>query len=115
MKTTQTVRAFDGYHKNTGRKTELASFRIFKDQNAELSLRYTGNRSVLTRILLEQFLSGKLPSVEAEFEQITKKTHIPLAAAIIDTYATTNNTPSETAAEIGVSAQRAHQILHPER
>jgi hypothetical protein len=73
METAQTARVFDGYHKNTGRKTEMAAFRIFQDQNAELSKRYTGNRSALVRILLTQFLSGKLPNVETEFKTLTEK------------------------------------------
>ena len=70
---TPTLRAYDGYHRNTGRKTEMAAFRIFADQNAVLSAKYSGNRSVLVRILLEQFLSGTLPSVEAEFKQLIER------------------------------------------
>jgi hypothetical protein len=68
-----TPRVYDGYHRNTGRKTEMAAFRIFQDQNAALSAKFSGNRSALVRILLEQFLSGALPSVAAEFKQLTER------------------------------------------
>ena len=70
---TTTPRAYDGYHRNTGRKTEMAAFRIFTDQNAALTAKYSGNRSALVRILLERFLSGTMPSVEAEFKQLTER------------------------------------------
>jgi hypothetical protein len=65
-------RVFDGYHRNTGGRTEMSAFRLHKEQVQKLE-QYKGNKSALARILFAHFFAGRLPSVDAEFKQLINK------------------------------------------
>lgn len=67
------TRAFNGYNKQTGKKTCMTGFRIYKAQHETLLGSYSGNASALVRILLEEYFNGTLPDVEAKFEQLLTK------------------------------------------
>jgi len=64
------TRPFNGYNKFTGQKTVTTAFRIFESQHEELKAKHGGNASALIRLLLEDYFSGTLPRVEAEFNQL---------------------------------------------
>jgi hypothetical protein len=72
MATPAKNRVFDGFNKNTGRSTEVIAVRVFSSQKDLLSNCYTGNSSILIRLLLEHYFAGKLPEVAREFLNITR-------------------------------------------
>jgi len=65
-----TKRIFDGYHRNTGRKTTMKTFRIFAEDAKNLSENFAGNSSVVVRAVLEMFFKGELPQVTERIKQI---------------------------------------------
>jgi hypothetical protein len=72
MSTFSNNRIFDGFNKNTGQSTEVMAVRVFSSQKELLNNCYTGNTSVLIRLLLKHYFEGKLPEVAKEFLQLTR-------------------------------------------
>lgn len=65
----QTVRVFDGFYRKQGRKTKQATFRVYEEDFVKLKADYPENMGLVIRILLEQFLAGKLPDIETKVKQ----------------------------------------------
>ena len=114
MGTPSANRTYDGFKRNTGQKTEIMPFRIYSSQKELLSNCYTGNSSILIRLLLEHYFAGKLPEVAQEYLNITRSGPAPTVsiAEIVKVYEETGSI-SEAAYNVGVSQQRVDQILNP--
>jgi hypothetical protein len=57
--------------KSTGRKTAIRGVRLYETQLQKLnSPEYSGNASVLVRLLLEEFFADRIPSVKMKFHKL---------------------------------------------
>lgn len=72
MAATSNNRVFDGFNRNTGQKTEVIAARVYSSQKELLENCYTGNTSVLIRLLLQHYFDGKLPDIAREYLSITR-------------------------------------------
>lgn len=70
------TRIFDGYRRKTGKKSVSTGFFIFEEQNQILRTQYVGTASIVIRLLLEKFLSGGLPEIEQQLEDLKQQSSI---------------------------------------